>query len=487
MVITLFTTRVILQSLGAVDYGIYNVVAAFVSMCAFVSSSMANGIQRFHNFELGKNGVEGATKAFNTGLQIQLIFIILIVVVAEAIGGWYISTKLNVPSERLFAAKFVFQFSLATLVFHMLQVPYSAAIMAHEKMNYYAVITIIDASLKLVIAKCIKYSSYDKLITYACLLMVESVIVFILYSFFAKNHFEEIKIRKRFYSQLFKSMLTFSGWNMFGTFARMMRNQGLGMVMNLFFGPIVNAAQAIANQVTSAFQQLVANLPISARPQLIQSYSQGNNSRTLNLFYSISKLTQFLFMFAAIPIIIELPYVLRLWLGESIPDGTYLFVIIVMITMIITNLHSMTSELVHAIGEMKKYQLICSSVNVLIIPLAYFAFKKGAEASVSYWIGLILELVIQIASLIVLKGLIQYSIRAYLKEVVWPFILVTITSVIWPLIPYFLMNSGFPRFVVVTVVSFISLTISVRYLGLSSSELEIVKTLLSKFIRKKTI
>lgn len=485
MIITLFTTRMVLKALGAVDYGIYNVVAAFVSMCSFISSSMANGIQRFHNYELGKNGTTGALNVFNTGVQIQAMFIVLIVIVAEALGKWYISSKLNVPIERLSAAKVVFQFSLATLVFHMSQVPFSTAIMAHEKMNYYAIVTVLDAVFKLAVAIIISHSSLDKLIFYSVLLMIESIIVFVLYFVFAKIHFEEIKFKKRFLPILFKSMLFFSGWNIFGTLARMMRNQGLGIVMNLFFGPIVNAAQAVANQVNSAFQQVVTNLPIAARPQLIQSYSQGNEHRTLNLFYSISKLTQFLFMFAAIPIMLELQYVLQLWLGDSIPDGTYIFIVITILTLLVTNLHSMTSELVHAIGNMKKYQLTCSIINILIIPLAYIAFKNGADAKVSYWIGFVLEIIIQIASLLVLKELIHFSLKSYTREVLWPFLLVLATSIIWPMIPYVLMEQGFLRLVVVSMTSTIALIISVRYLGLNSSELEIVKSLINRFIPNK--
>ena len=482
MVITLFTTRMVLKALGAVDYGIYNVVAAFVSMCSFVSSSMANGIQRFHNFELGKNGTEGAMKVFNTGLQIQALFIVLIVIVAEALGKWYISSKLNVPLERLEAAKIVFQFSLATLVFHMSQVPFSTAIMAHEKMNYYATVTILDSVFKLAIAIVISHSTLDKLISYSVLLMFESIIVFILYYVFAKIHFDEIKLKKRFHPTLFKSMLFFSGWNVFGTLARMMRNQGLGLVMNLFFGPIVNAAQAVANQINSAFQQMVTNLPIAARPQLIQSYSQGNEHRTLNLFYSISKLTQFLFLFAAIPILLELQYVLELWLGDSIPEGTYMFVVITILTMVVTNLHSMTSELVHAIGKMKKYQLTCSIINMLIIPLAYIAFKNGADAKVSYWIGFVLEIIIQIASLFVLKELIRFSLKSYMKEVLWPFFIVLTTSIVWPIIPFFFMEQGLIRLTVVCVASTIALIISVRFLGLNSYELEIVRSLINRFV-----
>ena len=482
MAITLFTTRMVLKALGAVDYGIYNVVAAFVSMCSFISSSMANGIQRFHNYELGNHGTEGATKVFNTGVQIQLLFIVLIVIVAEALGNWYISSKLNIPIERLPAAKIVFQFSLATLVFHMSQVPFSTAIMAHEKMNFYAIVTIIDSVFKLAIAIIINYSSLDKLIFYSLLLMFESIVVFILYFVFAKKHFEEIKFESQLHPTLFRAMLVFSGWNVFGTLARMMRNQGLGLVMNIFFGPIVNAAQAVANQVNSAFQQIVTNLPIAARPQLIQSYSQGNEHRTLNLFYSISKLTQYLFMFAAIPILIELQYVLRLWLGDSIPEGTYMFVVITILTLLVINLHSMTSELVHAIGKMKKYQLICSLFNVLIIPLAYIAFRNGADAKASYWIGFVLEIIIQIASLFVLKELIHFSFKSYLKEVLWPFFLVLMTSIVWPLIPCIFMQQGLARLIVVCLASTLALIISVRFIGLNSSEIAIVQSLINRFL-----
>ena len=476
LLITLYTTRIVLSALGVVDYGVYTVVAGFVTMCAFISTSMANGIQRFYNFELGKSGTEGAVRVFNTGLLIQVLFAIVIILFTELFGVWYLNHKMVIPSDRLYAAKWLLQLSILNLTLSMLQVPFKASIMAHEKMDYYALVSILDASLKLGVAFAIKYSPIDKLIFYGALVSTIHFVNICLYTFYAKIHFEEIRVKKEFDRHLFKSMLVFSGWNLFGTLARTMRNQGLGMVLNLFFGPVVNAAQGIANQVSNGFNNMVSNLSTASRPQIVQSYSQGNLNRSIRLMMSVSKLTSLLLYISAYPILIEIDFVLHIWLGDNVPDGTNYLVIIVVITAFVANLQSFISALVHATGKMRAYQLTCSLINILIVPAAYIACKMGASVEIVFIIGFIIEIMVFVASVIILKGLVSFSVREYIKRVIIPVARVMMATVLFPLIPRLLMPIGITRFVLVLTLALLSSLIGSYYLGISHKEQEIIST-----------
>lgn len=485
LLISLYTTRVLLAALGVVDYGIYSVVAGFVSMCSFISTSMASAIQRFFNYEIGKNGVEGGKRVFNAGIRIQFVLSLLLVVLIELVGIWYIEYKMVIPADRLVAARWVFQAALLSLFLTMVSVPYNAAIMAHEKMDYYAFLGILDAILKLAIAISVLHFSSDKLVLYAYLLAVISVVNLLLNYVYAHHNFSEIRFEKGIDGTLLKSILFFSGWNAFGTFARSMRSQGVGMVLNLFFGPMVNAAQGVAGQVKSAFQALVANLATAARPQIVQSYSRGETQRTITLMYSVSKLVLFLLFIFAYPLLLELPEVLSIWLGENIPDYTTLFVRLVIVTMFVTDIHMITSAVVHATGKMKTYQLVCSTINVLIIPLVYVALKLGADADVAFWMGLLIEILVQVASLLILKKLIKFSLSQYCKEILWPFFKVVLISFALPIVPYILMPQGIIRLIIVAVLS-ICVTCHVVYMwGLNKKERKLVTSFVNRMIKKK--
>ena len=266
-----YSTRVTLSALGVDDFGIYNVVGGFVSMFVFLNTSMSNGIQRFFNFELGRNGIEGARKVYVTSLVIQFLLLIIILLLTETLGLWYLHNKMVIPVDRFESAQWVFQFSVLSFVLVIMQVPFNAAIMAHERMNYYAFIGILDAILKLIIVLLIPYADCDLLILYSALIAGVSLLNFILAYTYAKKNFEEIGIKPLFEKDLFKSMLSFSGWNIFGTFSNMMREQGLNMILNLFFGPVVNAARGVAYQVTSGLQGFVVNISTAIGAQIDQS------------------------------------------------------------------------------------------------------------------------------------------------------------------------------------------------------------------------
>ncbi len=483
----LYTTRVTLNALGVDDFGIYNVVGGFVSMFVFLNTSMSNGIQRFFNFELGRNGIEGARKVYITSLIIQLLLVFVILLLTETFGLWYLHIKMVIPIERFTAAQWVFHFSVLSFVLIIMQVPYNAAIMAHERMNFYAFIGILDAILKLIIVLLIPFADCDLLILYSALIAGISLMNFILAYIYAKKNFEEINIHPLFDKTLFYSMLSFSGWNVFGTFSNMMREQGLNMILNLFFGPVVNAARGVAYQVTSALQGFVVNISTAIRPQIVQSYAQYNHTRTINLMYSLSKASICFLYIVAYPIILEIDYVLNLWLAGNVPENTSTFVIIVVLIAFLNNMNSAVSAVVHASGKMKKYQLTGSIITLSSIPFAYYSLYIGGKPESVFWVSLFFTMFMQFACLLVLKGIVNFSLLKYSKNVLLPFFLLILYSFIFPIIPYHYMDTGFIRFLVVFIVGVICSSVIFYFIGLNPSEKDIVNSIFCKILRNKKL
>lgn len=482
--ITLYTTRALLRILGVEDYGVYNVVCGFVSMFTFLNTSMSNGIQRYYNYELGKSGSTGAQKVYSTAVVIQLILSIIIIALTETIGIWYLNNKMVIPGERMFAATCIFQFSVVGFLFVIMQAPFVAAIMANERMDFYAIVSVLDSCIKLAIVFVIPLFGFDNLIVYGLLLMLVSILNFLLYYIYSKRTFKEIHLSLKIEGTLFRSMLGFSGWNIFGSFSHMMKEQGINLVMNLFGGPVVNAARGVAAQVSSGIQNFVSNITIPVRPQIVQSYAKGDIQRTMNLTYSVSKLSCFFLYMIGLPVMVEINYILNIWLGDNVPEHTGMFVVIIILTSFLNNLNAAISNVVHATGVMKKYQTYSAIIVLSAIPLAYLVLKFGAAPEYALIMALFAMIVAQVAALLILKQIIDYSIVEYVKKVIIP-ILVVILSTIWiPIIPHFSMQSSFIRLVLVCGLSLITIASSVYFIGLNNSEKTIVKTLLRKFANK---
>ncbi len=485
LIINLYTTRVLLRTLGVVDYGVYNVVCGFVSMFTFLNTSMSNGIQRFYNYELGKNGSEGANKVYNTSLVIQIVLAGIILLLVETIGLWYLNNVMVIPDNRTFAAKCIFQISAMSFLFNILQAPYMAAVMAHERMDFFALMSVLDAVMKLIAVICLPFINADRLIMYALLMLLIPLINIVCYISYTRKRFQEIRISFNLNREMFKAMLSFSGWNIFGSFSSMMKDQGLNMIINLFFGPVVNAARGVAMQVNSGLQGFVQNLTIPVRPQVIQSYAQGNIDRTIKLTYSISKFSTFFLYALALPICYEIDFILSMWIGQDVPQYTNIFVVIIILLSFLNNLNSAISGVVHASGKMKRYQIETTLIALSALPITYFILANGGGVEWSILPALITMFFAQIASLFILKTIISFSIIDYLKEVVLPLVLIVALTILIPLIPLKLMSEGWLRLIVVVLMSVISVVVSCYTIGLNTSEKYLIKNLFSKIISKK--
>lgn len=486
LALSLYTTRVVLNVLGIIDYGIYNVVCGFVSMFAFLNNSLANGTQRFYNFKIGEGKKDELSLVFSSSMLIQIVLAIILLVVLETFGLWYINQKMIIPSERLSAAFWVFQFSVISLIFVILQVPYSAAILAFEKMDYYAIVSIIDAVLKLVIVIVLPFINADQLVIYGVLSLLISVVNFILYAYYCRRHYRKetsfqcsSKDRK-----LLRNMTSFSGWNVFGTFAYMIKDQGLNVLLNAFFGPVVNAARGVAMQINGALQGFSSNIVAAIRPQLVQSYSSGNINRVQSMMYSMSRLTFLMLFVLSLPIMIELPYILDLWLSNNVPKYTVAFADLVIINMIITSMNTPLSQVVHATGKMRNYQMGTSITIFTILPVSYVFLKLNYSPISAFVVSIVISVINQIVCLILLRKIFPFSIRDYFKVVAVPCVLMSIIAPIVPIIVHCYMNEGFVRlFIVVSVSLIISIVLSFSIV-LSKGEKQMLLNYTNKLIKK---
>ena len=479
--ISLYTTRVVLNILGIVDYGIYNIVCGFVSMFAFLNNSLANGVQRFYNFKKGKCSSNEIPDVYSTSLAILAILVMIVFCLLETLGVWYIYNKMIIPAERFEAAFWIFQCSVVSLIFVILQVPYSAAILAFERMDFYAFVSIIDAILKLLIVLILPYSTLDNLVLYGVLSLLVSVSNFILYYCYSKKHFnKELQLKKIKNRKLFKEITTFSGWNVFGTFAYMIKGQGLNVLLNAFFGPIVNAAKGVAMQVNSALQGFSTNIVAAIRPQLVQSYSAGNVMRVENLMFSMSRMIFVMLFCLSLPIIMELNFILHIWLSDSIPEYTIIFTDLVLVNMIITSMNTPLSQVVHATGRMRNYQVCTSFVICTILPISWGLLKLGYSPVSTFVVCIIVSIFNQVVCLFLLRKIFPFSIKSYVVKIVMPCIVLSGFSLIVPMTIKVLISEGYPRLVINTLTTVLA-TVLLSYLVVFSKD---EKKLMNEFVQR---
>lgn len=480
MFVSLYTSRVFLHSLGVDDFGINNVVCGFVAMFSFLNTSLSNGIQRFYNSEMSKSGDEGVKLVYNSALLIQGGIAILVILLLETIGIWYINNKMVIPVERLSTAMWIYQFSVISSVLVIMQTPYSAAVMAYEKMNYYAIVGIVDVMLKLGLALAIPYVSGDHLLFYGAMMLCISISSFMMYVGYAKVMFPSLKIKLELQHGLLKHMITFSGWNFFGTFACMVREQGLNMVLNLFFGPVVNAARGIAYQVSSALQGFVSNISVAAKPQMVSSFAEGNAERTLKLMYSMSKLSFFILYIMAVPVCLEIDYILHLWLGDVVPQHTANFVVLVILTNFMNNLNAPLSNVVYATGKMRNYEVTFSVINILKIPVAYVALQMGLPPEAAFFSYFVMTVFVQIGCLYVLRTIIKISLTDYFYRLCCPLLIFSVVAIPLPYIVSYIMPVGFLRLLLVTMFTGIVAVGVFYWIGLDHKEKKMIKGVISR-------
>lgn len=428
MIITIYISRVALNTLGVSDYGIYNVVAGFVSLFGFLNSTLSASVQRFYNFELGKNNISGVSSIYTLGLLSSAIINIFLLLLLETLGLWYVNNVLVVPEDRIVAANMSFQASVASMVFVVMQIPYVGAILAYERMDFYAIVSVLEVILKLAAVVVLPFFLSDKLVIYSILYALISLIVFLIYFIYSKSRFQSLVLKRKIETDTFKELLSFSGWNLVGTFAFIANGQGMNLLLNFFFGPVVNAARAISFQVSSAVNNFTQSITMAFRPQVVESYAQGDNERVLRLFYSQSKIGLFLTAIFVVPLIIEVDFILAKWLGPSVPEYTSIFTVLVLVTQYISAINPSIVQVAFATGYIKRFQIATSVVNISLIPLAWVFLKFNCSAVLVFVLAALVALANQTVCLVQMKKVFDYNLRDYLFSVVLPCLVVLILT-----------------------------------------------------------
>lgn len=486
LLISLYTSRVILRNLGVVDYGIYNVVAGFVSMFALLSTSLTNSAQRFYNYEKGRNGQSGEQKVFVSAHYIQIIIAIIVLLLAETIGLWYVSTKMVFPLERTAAVFVVYQASIIALLFVILQIPYSSAIIAHERINYYAIVGVVDVVLKLFVALIIPIVPVDNLSIYGILIAGVSLIDFFLYFSYSRRHFLHLRFQFFYDHNTFVNMIKFSGWSALNGISQTIKNQGLNILMNFFFGPVVNAARGISYQVKGALLGFVMNITTAAQPQVVESYAIGNRERSTKLMFAISKFIFVSLYMVSLPIMIEVAYVLRLWLGNDVPEYAEIFTVLVLLITMVDIMSTPISMIMNASGLVARFNFWNSILGLTVLPFAFFVLKMGASPVSVYVVSLLLSVLMHIVSMIIMGKEIGIGLNQYFKGVLLPLLGVVISTFFLPIILSRMMTVGIYRFLMVASVSILLVFVSGYFIGLNTFEKGIVKSSIMR-IRERLI
>lgn len=484
MIVSLYTSRVIINSLGFEDYGVYSVVTGFVIVFGFLNSAMTASVQRFLTVEFKKDNSEKMNQVFNMSLVIHFFLAIIMVGVAEPIGLYFVQHKLVIPSERLDAAIWIFHFSVVTLFFSIMNVPYRALIVTHEDMGAFAVISLFEAFAKLAAAFLIGVVLFDKLIFYGLLLAGVAILVQVFYMIFCIHQYRtEVVFKLTWDGMLFKDMCSFAGWNLIGVFAGIAHNQGINIVLNLFGGPVLNAARAIAYQVSGAANQLVSNFQMAVNPPIMKSYV-AKDGRVEHLVLSSSKISCILILCIAIPIIMEAPYILKLWL-KNVPEYAIGFTRLALIDAVVCSMAGPFHTLFQATGKIKLYQTLISGILLLNLPLSYLFLYMGLPFYITFVVSIALSLLALLTRLILARRFSSITVGVFVFRVLLPVFFAIFLTIITTFVLLRVINEGFLRLVLVTVISIVALGITTWFLVLDSNEKSLVLNFIRRIVHKQ--
>ncbi|UOA08275.1 lipopolysaccharide biosynthesis protein [Methylobacter sp. S3L5C] len=474
MLVSFYTVRVVFNELGLVDYGLYNVVGGIVMMFSFFSDSMATTSQRFFSIELGRNDKRQLKQIFSLTIIIYIAISVIVLLLAETLGLWFLNTQMVIPIERINVANWIYQFSILSFIIKIMTIPYNATIIARENMSVYAYVSIIEVLLKLLIVYLLVFFSIDKLKLYAVFMFISTCIISIIYLIICIRKYEESRFNFYWNTELFNAMFSFSAWKLIGSISGLFGNYGLNILLNIFFGPAVNAARAISYQVNSALVSLSSSLYTAVRPQITKSYAIGNTNHALLLVFQSSKFSFYLILLLSMPIILEAPFLLHLWLKDT-TEYMIIFTRLIIIFSLINCLESPLSDMVQATGKIKKYQILIGSITLLSLPLSYTSFKLGYPPQISLYILITVYFLAHFLRVWVVHNLVGMSIKKYIREVIFVIVMVGLIALILPItLMHYLKEDNLYRFISIGFSCEFSLLLTVYFIGLNKNERKIV-------------
>lgn len=480
MFVSLYTSRVVLNTLGIEDFGIYNVVGGIVVMFSFLNSAMSSATQRYFSFELGQGNTDQLKKLFSITVNIHFLIAIVITLLAETVGLWFLNTKLNIPADKMYEANWVFQFSIATFFLTVISVPYNAAIISHERMGVYAYVSIFEVLAKLGVVYILVLTQSEKLIWYAGMLFAVALFVRIFYGIYSKRNFTEctyewIKDKKKSIE-----LMHYAGWNLFGNLAGVGFTQGLNMLLNIFFGPVVNTANGIANQVNGAITSFIGNFQAALNPQIVKSYASDNKEYMQKLIFQGSRFSFYLLLLLTLPVIYQTEYILTLWL-KTVPEYAVIFTQLILVNALINSLSGTLMTAAQATGRIKAYQAIVGGLLLMNVPVSYVFLELGYSASSVIYVMIVISVIATIARLIILEQLGAVSISAFLKDVVAN---VTLVALSIGIVLYFLLplvaSADFAGFIITSFLIVVISIISISAVGLQRNERTMITSKLNQ-------
>ena len=418
MLISLYTSRIVLNTLGIADFGVYNVVGGVVIFFSFLNSAMASGTQRFLNYEMGKGSKEKLKIIFSTSLMIHLFIAVIIFVLAETIGLWFVNTKMVITADRLVAANWVYQFSIFSAMISLTQVPYMASIIANEKMVVYGYVGVFESIMKLLLVFILVIISYDKLIVYAILMFISQLIVAVIYRGYCVRNFDETRFEKIKDKLLLKEMLSFSGWNLLASIASVSKGQGQNIILNLFFGPVVNAARAVSMSISGITNQFISSFMTAVNPQITKTYSSGDLDTFMDLIFKSSKFAFFLLAIITLPILINTQFILDLWL-KTPPELSSVFVQLILIDSLVVSVSYPLTTSAQATGIIKKFHIAVTSFELFNLPISYLLLRQGYAPQSVFIVTIWMSFIALLTRLIILKTLIRLPIMKFVTNVLF--------------------------------------------------------------------
>lgn len=481
LVISLFTSRIVINTLGIVDYGIYNVVAGVVAMMTLLNTSMSGTIQRFLNYAEGREDIELQIKTFNSAFLVYLILCAIFVFLAETIGLWFLNNKLIIPADRMNTANWVYQFVIISSAVSFMSNPYNAVIISHERMNIYAYVSIIEASLKLLSAVLLMIIKTDKLFIYSVFMMSIAIVNTSMYRIYCKRHFVESHIIFAFDKQLFKQIFTFSGWTLFGSGSDMVKDQGGNILLNLFFTPAVNASRGVAMQINAISTQFFSNFYTAVKPQIVKYYAQKDEEHLFDLVIRSSKFSFYLIMLVAIPITFEAPFLINLWLG-NVPEYAVSFFRLTILASAFSAISSPLMTTANATGKIVLYQTSIGCLKLLNLPISYIFLKLGYPPTSVFVIAASISALCLFARLLIVQYLLpSFPARQFINDVLLRVFCVATIAIIPLMILKGICNEGITSSISIIAMSIILSVLSIITLGINKNEKQhIINTVRSK-------
>lgn len=480
MILGLFTSRVVLHALGETDYGIYNVVGGVVALFTVISGALTTAVTRFITFEMGKGSEAQLNKVFSTAVNVQLLLCAIIIILAEPIGLWFIDNRMTIEPDRIPAARLVMHFSLLSFVVNLMSVPQMASITAHEKMSAYAYIGILDGALRLAVALIISKASTDRLVLYAVLMAVALIIVRCAYGIYCRVNFPECRYRFIYDKSLIRQMFSFAGWSFIGSASGVLRDQGGNILVNIFFGPAVNAARAVAVQLNGAIQSFITNFMTAVNPQITKSYASGDHAYMFSLMRKSSRFSFYLLLILALPILFNTDSIMSVWL-ETVPAHSVLFVRLFLIFTLCESVSQPLITSMLATGNIRNYQIVVGGLQLLNLPVSYLCLKSGAAPESTVMVAIVISQICLAARLLMLEKMIGLSVKEFISRVYLNVIYVAAAAIVIPLIISFFLPDGILWTLLSVVVSALSAALSVLFVGCTAVE----RNELVGFIRSK--